>query len=228
MSAPKSARGGSPGESNTQTEGRSLSETPYPGRSTRVPLPLSRTRLTLPNYLLTLPNSDPTPLHKQSFSLPDPEYRLFVAQAQRWAERHVSTSGVRHRPAVLGGYVGWLVRERERLGGTPRADSDKRSEKTRKYVRAVAPWSPTPHRYEGPPRVPRAALCLRRAILSEFPKNGDSEIRRRSLEALSLGAVAAVEGGEVLDPLTVSSSEVGRLSWFKPADAERFCQGVGA
>lgn len=92
----------------------------------------------------------------------------------------------------------------------------------------MAPWSPTPHRYDGPPKVRRSELCLRRSLLTEFPKEGDNPIRRRALQALSLGVVAAVEGRELLDPLTVSSSEIGRLQWLKPGDADRYVQGVGA
>ena len=71
----------------------------------------------------------------------------------------------------------------------------------------------------------RSELCLRRSLRTEFPKEGDSILRHRSLQASALGIVAAVEAGEILDPLTVSVSEVGRLSWYKAADATRFCEG---
>lgn len=142
-------------------------------------------------------------------------------QARRWAERNLSTSEIRHRPPLLTAYVGWLVEERERLRQGPRAYSGRMAERRVRYARAVAPWSGNPHRYNGPPGIPRTELCLRRALLTEYPKNGDEETRRRSLDAARLGVVTAVEERVPLDPLSLSVADVHKVAWFKPADAER-------
>lgn len=202
---------------------RLTSETTSPDPPPPPSPPLPRTRLTSPNYPLTSPNSPRLRTREPRFRLTESEYRLLVQQAKRWGERNVPTSGIRHRPPVIGAYIGWLLEERDRLSRGPRAVSGRLGERKVRYARAVAPWSPKEHRYEGPPKVPRAELCLRRAILTEFPKNGDSETRRRALEAARLGIVAAVEERELLDALSLSARDVGLVHWLKPADAQRLC-----
>jgi hypothetical protein len=126
------------------------------------------------------------------------------------------------------------VREQGRLLRNPRAYSRDQRLKRLRYAKAVAPWSPDPHRYDDNRRrsrnihLERANLCLRKSLLIEFPKEGDTATRHRALDALGMEVVAAVEGGEILDALTVSASEVHTLMWFKPADAVRFCEKVAS
>lgn len=218
----RSARGSPDGLSNSSNTDTLSSGTVQPDPTSPNHGPLPRTRLTLPNYPLTLPNHPPR-TRKIEVRLTERERELLEKQAERWAERHVPTSGIRHRPPKLAGYIGWLITERERFRATPRAANGRRLETKHRYARAVAPWSPTEHRYDGPPKVPRANLCLRRALLTEWPKEGDDATRRRALDAAQLGVVSAVQAREILDPLSLSVAEVGRVVWFKPADAERFC-----
>ena len=129
---------------------------------------------------------------------------------------------------MLSGYIGWLVRERERLSAPPRAVSGRPSKRMVRFARAVAPWSPRPHRYDGPPKVPRSELCLRRSLLGEFPKEGDDACRKKALQALQLGVVSGVWERELLEPTTISIFEVGRLQFLKPADAIRFCEAAAS
>jgi len=200
------------------------SETTLPGPDPTLLQPLPRTRLTSPNSALTSPNPPRLRTREPRFRLTEKEYRLLVEQAQKWAERHLPTSGVRHRPPVIGGYVGWLVRERDRLSNGPRAVSERESVRRVRFARAIASWSPRPHRYDGPPKVPRPELCLHRSLVAEFPKDGDDACRKKALQALQFGVVSAVEEGDVLEPASISVSEVGRLQYLKPADAIRYCQ----
>lgn len=219
----KSARGESGTVAHSPGRGQPLTVAPSPNPTDTRPGPLPRTRLTDTNYTLTDTNPPTRTVRKTALFLDSRVRDLLLEQAEGWAERHLPTSGIRHRPPVLSAYVEWLVRERERLREPPRADSGKAGETKRRYARSVAPWSPRAHRYDGPPKVARPELCLRRSLLTEFPKSGDAELRKRSLQAAGWGLISAVEAGEILDPLTLSSSEVGKLAWFKPADAERAC-----
>ena len=185
--------------------------------------PIPRTRLTTGNHPLTTGNPPTTQIRAQQLYLPETIRTLLRSQAEAWAERHLPTSGIAHRPPILSAYVEWLVRQREKLREPPRADSGRAGETRKRYARSVAPWSPRAHRYDGPPKVARPELCLRRSLLFEFPKSGDADLRKRALQAAGWGIVSAVDDRELLDPLTLTSSEVGKLSWFKPADAVRAC-----
>lgn len=201
----------------------SPSETPSPEPSPTLLQPLPRTRLTSPNYLLTSPNSHRLRTKEPRFRLTEAEYRLLQEQAREWANKHLPTAGVSHRPPAIGAYVGWLLRERQALLGRPRAVFGRRLERKVRYVRAVARWDRGPHGYNGPAKAGPSRLCLRRSLLAQFPKEGDSLLRHRGLEAAGLRVVAASEGGEVLDPLCLSVADVSKLDWWTLAAAqERF------
>lgn len=147
------------------------------------------------------------------------------SQSERWAETYLPTSGIHHRPPILSAYVAFLLREHDPSSRRPRAYfSPTEQERRRKYARAVAPWDSTEHHYNGPPKVPDARLSLRRALLKQYPKEGDVSTRRRALETLRYGFVVAVEEGQILHPETISHSEVGRLALYLPKHAERLCE----
>lgn len=93
--------------------------------------------------------------------------------------------------------------------------------------RAVAPWGPGPHRYYGLPGVPRAEPCLHLSHIGEFPKECDDGCRKKAPQALQLGVVSGVWERELLEPTTISISEVGRDQFLKPADAIRSCVAPG-
>lgn len=225
----KSARGPPGGVSGTLSSTTSPSETGSTDPPQPLPHPLPRTRLTPLNPPPYTPKPHPPSLARTRVRALGADLWLdprvaeqFKQQAKVWAERHLFTSGISHRPPVLSAYLAWLVRERSTRVRAPRAVSGREAETRVRLARAVAPWSPVPHRYDGPPKVRRSELCLHRSLLTVFPKEGDSTVRRRALQALNAGILAAVEGRDLLDPLTVSATEVHRLQWLKPADAERF------
>ncbi|MGI0151664.1 MAG: hypothetical protein ACREC5_07000 [Thermoplasmata archaeon] len=62
--------------------------------------------------------------------------------------------------------------------------------------------------------------------MAEFPKDGDDACRKKALQSLQLGVVSAVYDDEMLEPSTMSISEVGRVPFLKPADAIRFCEAT--
>jgi hypothetical protein len=220
----KSARGGSGAVSPTSRLPPSLTEAHSSRNPDRFSKPSPDTHLLPLTTPLTPPNSHPPPPREVKLFLSPVEFTLLVSQAETWAQRHLPTSGIAHRPPLKSGYVGWLVRERQKLSDAPRADSRKQRETAVRYARSVAPWDSIEHKYDGPPKVPRSRLSLRRALLTEFPKEGDSALRRRAIHAAYLDVVTPVESREILDPMTISVSEVGKLAWFKPADAVRFCE----
>ena len=225
--APRTARG-SPQDllKSLDWEGPT-SEAGLPGPDLDPSHPLPRTRLTPTNSPLT-PTNPVLPRTETRLFLDSRTKSLLLAQAKRWADRNLPTSEIRHRPPLLTAYVGFLVRERERLISAPRAVSEREARRRVRFARAVAPWSPRPHLYDGPPKVPRAELCLHRSLVAEFPKDGDDACRKKALQALQLGVVTGVHESELLEPSTISISEVGRLQFLKPADAIRFCEAAAA
>jgi hypothetical protein len=200
------------------------SGTTLPGPDPTLLPPLPRTRVNHPNPTPFPPKPQSRERRKASLALTESEWQLLRSQAEKWAGRQILTSTKGGRPAYLSAYVGWLVRERQRLSAIPRAVSTRESGRRVRFARAIAPWSPRPHRYDGPPKVPRPELCLRRSLVAEFPKDGDDACRKKALQALQFGVVSAVEAGDVLEPTSISVSEVGRLQYLKPADAIRFCE----
>lgn len=225
MVSTKSARGPPAGDAHPPGSAHSLTETTSLHPSPSLSHPITRTPLTPPNPPTYPAKVTRARTPRTELTLDSTTRTLLRSQADVWAERNLPTAGIAHRPPALSAYVGNLVREQARQFRDPRAYSRKQSERRLKYARAVAPWSPVEHRYDGPPKVPRASLCLRRSLLTEFPKEGDAATRHRALDALGMEVVSAVEAGEILDALTVSASEVNRLQWFKPADALRYCGG---
>jgi hypothetical protein len=220
---PKTARGVPGGLLTPPKPDIAPSGATLPGPDPTLLPPLPRTRVNHPNPTPFPPKPRSRERRKASLALTESEWHLLRTQAERWAGRQILTSTKGGRPAYLSAYVGWLVRERERLSALPRAVSGRESGRRVRFARAIAPWSPRPHRYDGPPKVPRSELCLHRSLVAEFPKDGDDACRKKALQALQFGVVSAVEAGDLLEPTSISVSEVGRLQYLKPADAIRFC-----
>lgn len=151
-------------------------------------------------------------------------YQMFLKASRAWGDRHVPTSGIRHRPRINDPFLAHLL---SREGGAylhPRADSRaftrRAQERKVRIARSVAPWTAEFHLWNRATH--RADLSgYRQALQLTYRKEGEGQLRAIGREGLLMGVVSPVEDGRLIPPESVTEAEMHKLTYAKPGDAFR-------